>query len=219
MRSMREPAKNDAIGHGPAAQALPARRLYIIDDDDGDRRRSTDLLDGGRFHIQPFDSGRSFIAKGELLDDACVLLDVWMPEMDGLTVLGHILTVSPGCPVIMLSGKSTLPIAVEAMKRGAVDFLEKPVLKTNLVDAVERAFSLKPAARPETLTREELLNKVTRREGQVLELLVRGHPNKVVAFQLGIAENTVEVHRQRLMRRLDVKSFADLVRLAVKAGI
>jgi two-component system, LuxR family, response regulator FixJ len=201
------------------SQMEHARQLYIIDDDEGDRQRSIGLLKDSSYRIHAFGSGGSFIAHDAHLENACVLLDVWMPEMDGLTVLGHILDMCPGCPVVMLSGKSTLPIAVEAMKRGAADFLEKPVLKANLLDALERACNLKPAARAETLTREELLNKVTRREGQVLELLVKGHPNKVVAFQLGIAENTVEVHRQRLMRRLDVKSFADLVRLAVKAGI
>lgn len=213
-------AKSSAHQPGPAEHPDHARLLYIIDDDDGDRQRSTDLLKDSGYRIRAFNSGRSFIAHNADLENACVLLDVWMPDMDGLTVLAHILGEHPSCPVVMLSGKSTLPIAVEAMKRGALDFLEKPVLKASLVSAMERACTLKPAAfHTETLTREALLNKVTRREGQVLELLVKGHPNKVVAFQLGIAENTVEVHRQRLMRRLDVKSFAELVRLAVKAGI
>lgn len=216
---MQQIAKNGATERRTIEQPARTRMLYIIDDDEGDRRRSTDLLKDSVYRVHAFDSGQSFITHAPPLENTCILLDVWMPEMDGLTVLGHIFGVCPGCPVVMLSGKSTLPIAVEAMKRGAVDFLEKPVLKANLLAALERASSLKPAARAETLTRAELLNRVTRREGQVLELLVKGHPNKVVAFQLGIAENTVEVHRQRLMRRLDVKSFADLVRLAVKAGI
>lgn len=207
------------VGERPAERPSQKRSLYIIDDDEIDRRRSIDILKEGHYRTHVFDSGKSFIGQEVRLEQACVLLDVWMPEVDGLTVLKYISGACPRCPVIMLSGKSTLPIAVEAMKRGAIDFLEKPISRERLLEAVERAFGLEPVTHSEALTRNELLNKVTRREGQVLELLVKGHPNKVVAFQLGIAENTVEVHRQRLMRRLDVKSFADLVRLAVKAGI
>jgi two-component system response regulator FixJ len=193
--------------------------IYIVDDDESDRRRSSGFLTGSQYRVQLFESGKAFIQQGIGLENACILLDVWMPEVDGLAVVDHVMKSGKGCPVIMLSGSSTLPIAVEAMKRGAVDFLEKPIAKGALLNAVERAFSLGPVAAPDSMTRDELLKRVTRREGQVLELLVQGHPNKVVAYQLGIAENTVEVHRQRLMRRLEVKTFAELVRLAVKAGI
>jgi two-component system, LuxR family, response regulator FixJ len=211
--------KPHASGHADAEPPVRERVLYIIDDDEADRRRLIDLLRDGRYGMHVFDSGADFLSQHMPLEDACVLLDVWMPKMDGLSVLKHISDACPACPVIMLSGRSTLPIAVQAMKRGAIDFLEKPVARDSLFEALERALSIRPpVARPEALTRDALLNKVTRREGQVLELLVRGHPNKVVAFELGIAENTVEVHRHRLMQRLDVKSFAELVRLAVKAG-
>lgn len=195
------------------------RTLYIIDDDETDRRQTTSCLVGAPFQTHIFESGQSFVDADTRLNNACILLDVWMPVLDGLTVLEEILKRHQTCPVIMLSGKSTLPIAVEAMKRGAVDFLEKPVSSDNLLTAIDRAFDLKGARAPDDLTREQVLNKVTKREGQVLELLVQGHPNKVVAYKLGIAENTVEVHRQRLMRRLEVKNFAELMRLAVKAGI
>jgi two-component system response regulator FixJ len=216
---MQDAANSRPAGQGPTDKPAHKRSLYIVDDDEIDRRRSIDMLKGSRYHTHVFNSGESFIGHEVHLEGACVLLDVWMPEVDGLTVLKYISGACPRCPVIMLSGKSTLPIAVEAMKRGAIDFLEKPVSKENLLEAVDRAFTLEPATCSEALTHSELLNRITRREGQVLELLVKGHPNKVVAFQLGIAENTVEVHRQRLMRRLEVKTFADLVRLAVKAGI
>jgi two-component system response regulator FixJ len=194
------------------------RRLYIVDDDENDRRHTTGCLEGTSFETRIFNCGAAFL-NTHVLDNACVLLDVWMPVMDGLSVLEEILARRSDCPVIMLSGKSNLPTAVEAMKRGAVDFLEKPVEPANLLTAIERAFNLKGSLAPGDLTREQLLGKVTRREGQVLELLTQGHPNKVVAYNLGIAENTVEVHRQRLMRRLEVRNFAELMRLAVKAGI
>lgn len=195
------------------------RALYIVDDEESDRRQTLECLKGTLLKTQTFESGQSFIDTDAPLENACVLLDVWMPAMDGLAVLEEILKRRQDCPVIMLSGKSTLSIAVEAMKRGAVDFLEKPVSLDHLLDAIDRAFNLRGASMAGDLTREQLLNKVTRREGQVLELLAQGHPNKVVAYKLGIAENTVEVHRQRLMRRLEVKNFAELMRLAVKAGI
>lgn len=195
------------------------RTLYIIDDDENDRQQTAGCLIDAAFQTYIFENGQSFMDADTQLDNACVLLDVWMPVMDGLAVLEAILKRHKTCPVIMLSGKSTLPIAVEAMKRGAVDFLEKPVSRDNLLNAIDRAFDLKGARTTDDLTREQLLNKVTKREGQVLELLVQGHPNKVVAYKLGIAENTVEVHRQRLMRRLEVRNFAELMRLAVKAGI
>lgn len=198
---------------------MTRRALYIVDDDENDRQQTTGCLAGASYETRIFESGQRFLNENVPLENACVLLDVRMPQMDGLAVLEAILKRQQACPVIMLSGKSTLPIAVEAMKRGAVDFLEKPVAADDLLNAVERAFSLKGTRSPDDLTREQLLNKITRREGQVLELLAQGHPNKVVAYKLGIAENTVEVHRQRLMRRLDVRNFAELMRLAVKAGI
>jgi two-component system response regulator FixJ len=201
------------------AQPPRIRSLCIIDDDETDRRRVLDHISGGPYRVHIFHSGKDFLAEAMPLKDMCVLLDVWMPEIDGLKVLHHIVQIAPECPIIMLSGKSTLPIAVEAMKRGAIDFLEKPIAKEALLTAIGRADTLWSEKASSAVTRGELLNKITRREGEVLQLLVQGHPNKVVAFRLGIADNTVEVHRQRLMRRLNVKTFAELMRLAVNAGI
>jgi two-component system response regulator FixJ len=199
--------------------SAPKRTVYIVDDDEEDRQTITEQLADSGLSLRLFSSGLTFIEEAGKLENACVILDVRMPDIDGLTLVKHIVENHPGCPVIMLSGKSTLPVAVEAMKRGAVDFLEKPVAKEALLAAIERAFALRPQNAPAPLTREQLLSRITRREGQVLELLVQGDPNKVVAYKLGIAENTVEVHRQRLMKRLNVKSFAELVRIAVGAGI
>lgn len=199
--------------------SAPKQTVYIVDDDDEDRRSVTEVLADSRFAVRLFASGMDFIEQVRRLDNSCVILDVRMPDVDGLAVIRHVVENHPHCPVIMLSGKSTLPVAVEAMKRGAVDFLEKPVARDSLLEAIERAFSLRPQNVPVPLTREELLSRITRREGQVLELLVHGDPNKVVAYKLGIAENTVEVHRQRLMKRLNVKTFAELVRIAAGAGI
>jgi two-component system response regulator FixJ len=216
---MQQTEKTRTSDNPGAVLSVTQRTLYIVDDDENDRSHTTGCLKGTSFDTRIFESGASFLDTDAQLDHACVLLDVWMPVMDGLAVLEEISKRQRDCPVIMLSGKSTLPTAVEAMKRGAVDFLEKPVEADKLLNAIERAFDLKAGHAPGDLTREQLLGKVTRREGQVLELLAQGHPNKVVAYKLGIAENTVEVHRQRLMRRLEVRNFAELMRLAVKAGI
>lgn len=208
--------------NGPIAKAklVPKTRLvYIVDDDENDRLRSNDILRDSTYRTVTFESGKKFLGETLCFDNACVLLDVCMREVDGLTVVKQLTRDHVRCPVIMLSGKSTLPVAVEAMKCGAIDFLEKPVSRDTLLSALERAFSVKRSCQPLPITRHELLSKVTRREGQVLELLAEGHPNKVVAFKLGIAENTVEVHRQKLMKRLGIKNFAELMRLAVQAGI
>jgi two-component system, LuxR family, response regulator FixJ len=195
--------------------------IYVADDDAADRQRLHDILIPAGYCVRQFGGGNSLLAALPMLGAGCVLLDVRMPEPDGLTVVERIAAERPDLPVIMISGHSTLPVAVEAMKRGAKDFVEKPASAEVLLRAIERAFRLRPQEtlpKPR-LTREQLLAKISRREGQVLELLVQGYPNKVVAHELGIAENTVEVHRYRLMKRLNITRFAELVRLAVEAGI
>jgi two-component system response regulator FixJ len=198
------------------------RFIYVVDDDEGDRQRLEEILSAAQYCVRTFTSGAKLLEALPSLGGGCILLDVRMPAPDGLAVVEHIASLRADLPVVMVSGHSTLPVAVEAMKKGAIDFVEKPVSSELLLPAIERAFKLRPperrAAAPK-LTREQLMGKVSRREGQVLQLLVQGCPNKVVAFELGIAENTVEVHRHRLMKRLNVTRFAELVRLAVEAGI
>lgn len=196
--------------------------IYVTDDEAADRQRLHDLLTPAGFTVRQFTSGAALLDALPMLGPGCVLLDVRMPWPNGLDVVERISAERPDLPVVMVSGQSTLPVAVEAMKRGAIDFVEKPVTAEVLLPAIERAFRLRPQEMPPVrprLTRDQLLAKITRREGQVLQLLVQGHPNKVVAHELGIAENTVEVHRHRLMKRLNITRFAELVRLAVEAGI
>jgi two-component system, LuxR family, response regulator FixJ len=198
--------------------------VYIADDDATDRQRLREMLTSAGYHVQQFTGGEALIKALPTLNNGCILLDVRMPAPDGLATIDRVVALRRDMPVIMISGQSTLPVAVEAMKRGAVDFVEKPLTEEIVLASVERAFRLLPAEAPATaakprLTRDQLLAKLSRREGQVLELLVQGYPNKVVAFELGITENTVEVHRHRLMKRLNVTRFAELVRLAVEAGI
>lgn len=196
--------------------------IYVADDDAVDRQRLRSILTPAGYEVRQFTSGAALLEALPSLGPGCVLLDVRMPAPNGLATVERIATERPDLPVIMVSGQSTLPVAVEAMKLGAIDFVEKPVSEEVLLPAVERAFRLRPqethAPKPR-LTREQLLAKISRREGQVLQLLVQGFPNKVVAYELGIAENTVEVHRYRLMKRLNITRFAELVRLAVEAGI
>ncbi len=141
-------------------------------------------------------------------------MDVQMPEMDGLALQREINRTIPGMPVIIMTGHGDVPMAVQAMKEGAVEFLEKPFERTTLLGALEIAFSrhaAQPAAAPGIASRKAL----TDREKGVFDLLVEGHQNKVVAHKLGISTRTVEVHRARVMDKLGARNLADLVRLSL----
>ena len=144
-----------------------------------------------------------------------------MPGLDGLQVLNSMGDLRDTFPVVMLSGQSDIPIAVSAMKLGAVGFLEKPCDPTKLLLAINDAFEVaakNEAEITQTNYAKDLLERLTPREKQVLGLLILGKSNKIVAHELGLSERTVEVHRSRMMARLGVASFAQMIRLAVRAG-
>jgi two-component system response regulator FixJ len=143
-----------------------------------------------------------------------VLADIRMPEMDGLALQREINRTIPGLPVIIMTGHGDIPMAVQAMKDGAVEFLEKPFDKETLLGALQNALDrpMKPANTPLVEPRRPL----TDREQEVLDLLVQGHQNKIVAHKLGISTRTVEVHRGRVMEKLNAKNLADLVRFSIE---
>ena len=150
----------------------------------------------------------------------CALVDVRMPEMDGLALLQELKARGSELAVIIMTGFADVPLAVKAMKAGAVDFVEKPCPREELVDAVERALAKAKAAQSDDAVRKEAqtrLDRLTEREREVLELLVAGDANKVVAHKLGISPRTVEIHRGRLMEKTQAKSLAELVRLTLAA--
>lgn len=191
---------------------MTSDRTVCIVDDDADVRESLVMLLGRRYRTLAFDSARAFLAANVGVKDSCALIDIRMPDMDGLQLQREIKRTMPGLPVIIMTGHGDVPMAVQAMKNGAIEFLEKPFEKALLLGALETAFS-RPSA-PER-AKPEPHKALTDREREIFDLLVEGHQNKVVAHKLGISTRTVEVHRRHIMDKLDAKNLADLVRHAL----
>jgi two-component system response regulator FixJ len=183
-------------------------------DDDADVRDSLELLLRRLgYRVLTFDSARAFLGAGVKSADTCVLADVRMPEMDGLALQREIKRTTPDLPVIMMTGHGDVAMAVQAMKEGAIEFLEKPFEKAVLISALEGAFArLEPSKADQSVTEQRLKTSLTDREREVFDLLVDGHQNKVIAHKLGISTRTVEVHRARVMDKMGAKSLAELVK-------
>jgi two-component system response regulator FixJ len=189
------------------------RTVYVVDDDADVRDSLEMLLRRLGYRILAFDSARALLGAGIASTDSCVLADVRMPEMDGLALQREIKRKFPGLPVIMMTGHGDVAMAVQAMKEGAIEFLEKPFERAALISALENAFSRVLPISVEDATIEQRLKKsLTDREREVFDLLVEGHQNKMIAHKLGISTRTVEVHRSRVMEKLGAKNLADLVK-------
>jgi len=196
--------------------------VYIVDDDDAVRRSAGFMLKTSGFEVHTYASGIEFLKEVKKLDPGCVLLDVRMPDMDGLEVQQELNAHGIAMPVIVLTGHGDVATAVQAMKGGASDFLEKPFEKANLLDAIRRG--TEKIGRKDEASRSEHEAKVriaalTSRERDVLRELVRGHPNKTIAYDLGISPRTVEVHRANVMSKLGVRSLSDALRIAFAARL
>ncbi len=188
------------------------RTVCIVDDDPDVRDLLEMLLRRGRFKTLLFESARAFLQAGIRAGNTCVIADIRMPEMDGLALQREINRTIPGLPVIMMTGHGDVPMAVQAMKEGAIEFLEKPFEREALTNALEIAFERSGAPAAQPVPEQPLDKSLTDREREVYELLVEGHQNKVIAHKLGISSRTVEVHRARVMDKMRAKSLADLVR-------
>ena len=196
--------------------------VHIVDDEDAIRRSASFMLKTSGYAVQTWVSGVAFLKEVRHAPVGCVLLDVRMPEMDGLEVQQALLDRGVTMPVIVLTGHADVSIAVRAMKAGAVDFLEKPFEKTVLIAAIDAAFDRMTAADSSAARAAEanvVLAALTPREREVLDGLAQGLPNKTIAYDLGISPRTVEVHRANLMAKLDVRSLSDALRLAFAAGM
>lgn len=198
--------------------------VHVIDDDDAVRDSLLFLLESADLEARGYASALRFLEAAPSLagTPGCIVTDVRMPEMDGLTLQEEVRQRGLGLPVIVITGHGDVPIAVSAMKAGAVDFLEKPFEDEALLDAVERALhGSQPAAAASVPFDPALaarLETLTEREREVLDGIVAGHANKVIARDLGISPRTVEVHRARVMEKMQAQSVADLVRMAIAAG-
>jgi len=190
--------------------------VYIVDDDPALRDSLAAVLIHRGYDISVFPDGNSFLAELSDIGEGCVLLDVRLPDMSGIDVLARVAEAAPQLAVVMVTGHGDVPLAVAAMKAGAVDFVEKPVRADALPPIIEAALGAKEPVDPELRDR---LEELTAREREVLELLVLGRANKEIARALGISPRTAEVHRARVMRKMDAESLSHLVRMALGAGI
>lgn len=198
------------------------RLIHIIDDEESIRRSAGFMLKTSGFAVRPWESGVAFLKEVRHAETGCILLDVRMPEKDGLEVQQELNERGVGMPVIVLTGHGDVGIAVKAMKAGAVDFLEKPFEASALLDAIERAFErleAKHDAAARAAEADVLLGALTAREREVLEGLAQGYPNKTIAYDLGISSRTVEVHRANIMSKLHARSLSEALRVAFAAGM
>lgn len=198
------------------------RLIHIVDDEEAIRKSASFMLSTSGFEVETHEDGVAFLDAAATAKPGCVLLDVRMPQMGGLEVQAELNRRGITFPVIVLTGHGDITTAVEAMKAGAVDFIEKPFEKSKLLDAIGRAFDrldrTSEAASSEQEARDRMA-ALTGREVDVLRGLVRGHPNKTIAFDLGISPRTVEVHRANLMAKLGVRSLSEALRIAFAAGL
>jgi len=190
------------------------REICIVDDDADVRESLEMLLRRSGYRVKVFGSAHAFLEAGPGPDCSCVLADVRMPEMDGLALQREINRRWPALPVVIMTGHGDIQMAVQAMRAGAVDFLEKPFEKQALIEAIARA---QRPSRAEALSRQpsQSVTDLTDREREVFELLVEGHQNKMIAHRMGISVRTVEVHRARVMAKLRVHNLPELVKLAL----
>jgi two-component system response regulator FixJ len=197
--------------------------IFVIDDDPAMRDSLSTLLETSGYPVQTSESAVAFLAGDGHSAKGCVLTDVRMPDMDGLQLQQELKARGSKLTVILMTGHADVPLAVRAMKAGAIDFLEKPFNDEALVNSVNRALAeaqKADATEASTKAVRDRLAQLTEREKQVLDLLVAGHPNKIIAYELSISPRTVEIHRARVMDKMAARSLAELVRmtLGVKAA-
>jgi FixJ family two-component response regulator len=196
--------------------------VFLIDDDASVRKSLSRLLRSAGYTTETFASAEEFLGRGHFNGIGCLLLDVQMPGLSGIDLQKELNKADYHMPIIFITGHGDIPMSVEAMKKGAVDFLTKPFDDEELLQALRAAIEKDRNARAENtdvLEIRRLIELLTPRENEILRYVVTGMLNKQIALKLGIAEKTVKVHRGRVMEKLGVDSVAELVRLAEKAGI
>ena len=200
----------------------PEPIIYVIDDDDAVRQSLEFLLKTAGISVRSFESGKAFLEVLPEIRSGCIVTDVRMPEVTGIDLLRRVKETKPFLPVIVITGHGDISLAVEAMKIGAVDFLEKPFDDDLLLAAVRAALSYDADVgkrKAELADIHDKLAALSNRERQVLEGLGVGNANKTIAFDLGISPRTVEIYRANLMTKMAANSLSDLVRMAMISGI
>ena len=196
--------------------------VHVIDDDEAVRESLTFLLKTAGHAVQTYENATAFLRDQPKAKSGCVVTDVRMPDISGIDLLHRLRELQVHLPVIVITGHGDVPLAVEAMKSGALDFLEKPFNDDALLNAVNAALRHHGADAKREADRAEIVDKLatlSNRERQVLEGLVSGHANKTIAFDHGISPRTVEIYRANLMSKMQAGSLSDLVRMALVGGI
>jgi two-component system response regulator FixJ len=196
--------------------------VHIVDDDEAIRQSISFMLRKAGYKVDVYVSGVHFLKEVTRETRGCVLLDVRMPEVDGLEVQARLAAQGIALPVVMLTGHGDVTLAVRAVKAGAIEFLEKPFERTALLAAIEEALDQAGRNDRSRLAAAEAMVRLaalTARERNVLDGMVVGRPNKLIAYELDIATRTVEVHRANLMEKLSARSLSDVLRIAFAAGL
>lgn len=196
--------------------------VFIVDDDSAIRVAMQALLESVGLKHEILPSADDFLDRhGGGHEAGCLVLDIRMPGLGGLELQDELLKRGNSIPIIFITGHGDVPMAVEAMQKGAVDFIQKPFRDQELLDRIHLALRTDEERRAEARRTEEirsLIDKLTQREREVFELVVTGKPNKVIAFELGVSQRTVEIHRARVMEKMQARSLADLVRMHIADG-
>ena len=198
------------------------RVVHVIDDEETIRKAVGFTLRTAGFAVETYGSGVDFLKIADEAERGSIVLDMHMPDMNGLQVQAALTQMDISMPVVMLTGNGDIALAVQAMKAGAVDFLAKPIERALLLDAIDRAFARIDTAEGRALEEAEACRQVdllTPRERDVLEGRAQGLPNKTNAYDLGLSSRTVEVHRASIMSKLGVRTLAETLRIAFAAGM
>jgi two-component system, LuxR family, response regulator FixJ len=196
--------------------AVSTATVYVVDDDDGMRRALTLLLTTVGYKTAAFASPKEFLDKFRPDVPGCLVLDIRMPGMSGLELQQHLNRMGSMLPVIFITGHGDVPMAVQAMKEGAFEFVQKPFRDQDLLDRVNHALQLDKGNRSTLALRADVSQRfgsLTPREKQVMAMVVDGAANKVIAIDLGLSERTVEIHRAKVMEKMGARSVAHLVKL------
>ena len=195
--------------------------VHVVDDDDAMRDSLAFLLDCAGLEVRTYESALAFLDHVESMERGCIVTDIRMPGMSGLELVQRLNAEGISDPVIVITGHGDIPLAVEAMKAGVSDFIEQPFGDDHLLGAIRTDLARRSGHRQEEKERKriaERIDSLSQREREVLDGLVDGKPNKIIAFDLGISARTVEIYRANLMTKMQAGSLSELVRMALQAG-
>ncbi|HEX7410377.1 MAG TPA: response regulator FixJ [Candidatus Binatia bacterium] len=194
--------------------------VFVVDDDPAIRQSLRWLIESVGLNVKVFSTAQEFLEGYDPSTPGCLVLDIRMPGMSGLDLQNELATREIQVPIIIITGHAEVPVAVRALKAGAMDFIEKPFSDQLLLDRIRRAIEVDAQSRRVRSEQAEVdarLGQLTPRERQVMDLVIAGKANKVIASELGLSPKTVEVHRAHVMKKMQVASLADLVRLGMMA--